>query len=51
MPWRVEHNPSRCTPSKPWAVVKETDQSVEGCHASKEEANDHMKALYASEDE
>ena len=49
MPWHVSKGHSGCTASKPYAVIKETDNSVEGCHATRSEANDHMRALYSSE--
>lgn len=49
MPWHIASNHSDCPDSKPWAVVKDSDGKVEGCHKTKAEANDHMKALYANE--
>ena len=48
MPWRVEKMDS-CPADRPWAVVKETDGSVEGCHPSKAAAQKQQAALYASE--
>jgi hypothetical protein len=45
----VSKGHSGCPDSKPYAVVKETDGSVEGCHPTRTEANDHLRALYANE--
>jgi phage head maturation protease len=33
----------------PWAVVKDDDNSLEGCHMSKDKAQDQQAALYANE--
>jgi uncharacterized protein len=49
MPWHVAKS-SRCGPSKPWAVLKDSDDSVAGCHATEEAAQAQMAALYAKED-
>lgn len=49
MPWHREHNHPDCPDGKRWAVVKDDDGSVVGCHESKAEANDQLAALYASE--
>jgi hypothetical protein len=49
MPWKVVHNGGTCSGSEPWAVIKETDGSTAGCHASRAEALAQMRALYASE--
>lgn len=43
MPWNVEKRDSE------FCVIKESDNSVEGCHPTQDEANDQMAALYASE--
>lgn len=48
MPWRVEQS-SSCPVAEPWAVIKEPDGSVAGCHASEADANRQMAALYAAE--
>lgn len=48
MPWHVAQS-SRCPASKPWAVIKDADSSIEGCHATQDDANKQMAALYASE--
>lgn len=49
MPWHTVHNHSECPASKPWAVVKDADGSVAGCHVSEDDANAQIAALYASE--
>jgi len=49
MPWHVAKSGS-CPDSKPWAVVKNSDGTVEGCHASEADAKKQMAALYASEE-
>lgn len=48
MPWAVKRD-SRCPISKPFAVVKETDGAIFGCHASRGEARAQQAALYARE--
>jgi len=48
MPWVVSVD-GRCTPSKPWAVVKQQDGSIVACHATKAGAIAQQKALYANE--
>jgi len=50
VPWHVVKNHAECTDGKPWAVVKDADGSVAGCHTSESDANDQLAALYASED-
>jgi hypothetical protein len=46
MPWQIKHGASGC---KGYAVVKESDGSLVGCHPSKSAATAHLRALYASE--
>ena len=48
MPWHVAKSTS-CPDSKPWAVIKDADGSVAGCHATREAANLQVAALYAQE--
>lgn len=50
MPWHTEEGHAACPSNRPWAVVKDDDGEVEGCHATQSSANDQMSALYASED-
>lgn len=49
MPWHVVHEHSECPSSRPWAVVKDDDGEVEGCHPSRTAANRQLAALNASE--
>lgn len=46
MPWHVSSDHAGCDG---FAVVKDDDDEVVGCHATREEANRQMAALYASE--
>jgi hypothetical protein len=48
MPWHKVHNHSECG-SGQWAVVKDSDGSVAGCHGSEAEADKQLAALYSSE--
>ena len=50
MPWRIVENESRCPTSKPWGVVKDADDELEGCHASHERAVAQLAALNAAEE-
>jgi hypothetical protein len=49
MPWRVESDNAECGAGQ-FAVVKEADGTVEGCHDTEESAQAQVDALYASED-
>lgn len=49
MPWHVDKS-DRCPASRPWAVIKDADGAIEGCHASKADANKQLAALYANEE-
>lgn len=48
MPWRISRS-GGCPSSRPWAVIKESDGSVVGCHPSRERAVRQQRALYARE--
>jgi len=48
MPWHIGSSET-CPSSKPFAVVKNADGSVAGCHPTKTAAQKQMAALYASE--
>lgn len=48
VPWHTVHNHSECA-SGQWAVVKDSDGSVVGCHGSEADADKQLAALYASE--
>jgi phage head maturation protease len=51
MPWSIEEGHSSCPASRPFAVVKDADGSVEGCHPSAAAAKRQQAALYANEPE
>lgn len=51
MPWTVENDPEKCSASMPWAVIRLSNGVVEGCHATEEDANSQMAALYAGEED
>ena len=48
MPWRVAES-NECPASKPWACIRESDGTIEGCHETEEAAMAQMRALYANE--
>jgi HK97 family phage prohead protease len=48
MPWHVSRS-DECPASKPWAVVRDSDNEVEGCHETEEAAKKQQAALYAAE--
>lgn len=48
MPWHLSNDHPDCSG---WAVVKDSDNSVAGCHATKEKAQAQLAALYANEKE
>jgi uncharacterized protein len=50
MPWTVSKS-EQCPASRPWAVVKDADGSVEGCHATEADANAQLVALNIAEAE
>jgi hypothetical protein len=50
VPWHKVHNHTECG-SGQWAVVKDSDGSVAGCHGSEAEADKQLAALYASEED
>ena len=49
MPWSLGKS-DRCGPGKPYAVIKDSDGSVAGCHETEDAAKKQMAALYAKED-
>ena len=49
MPWHIEEDHPDCPTSRPYGVVKDDDGDLEGCHASRSDAQDQMAALYSSE--
>jgi HK97 family phage major capsid protein/HK97 family phage prohead protease len=48
MPWHIGSSAS-CPKSKPYAVIKDSDGSVSGCHPTKAAAQKQLAALYANE--
>lgn len=46
MPWHISSNHSECSG---FAVVKDDDGKVVGCHKTKADAQAQLAALYASE--
>lgn len=51
MPWHIVPNSSKCPKSQPFAVVKDSDGSVVGCHATRAKAQRQLAALYANEED
>ena len=51
MPWHIAENHGDCPTERPWAVVKDDTGEVAGCHSSQAEAEDHLRALYANDEE
>lgn len=49
MPWHIEEGADGCPAEKPFAVIKDADGSVAGCHADEASARDQVAALYANE--
>jgi HK97 family phage prohead protease len=47
MPWHMGKS-AECPSSKPWAVIKDADGKVVGCHATKDDAKKQMAALYVN---
>lgn len=48
MPWHIEEGNQNCLG---FAVVKDEDGELEGCHRSRAQAERQLAALYASEEE
>jgi hypothetical protein len=48
MPWKIEENYKHC---RGYAVVKQPDGSISGCHTTLDSAQAQMRALYSSEGE
>ena len=49
MPWSIKSEHSACPTSRPFGVVKDDDGELEGCHGTKQEAQDQLAALNANE--
>lgn len=50
MPWHVEFGNAGCGADE-WAVVKDDDGAIEGCHPSRADAEEQVTALYANSPE
>jgi hypothetical protein len=48
MPYTVKMSKG-CPPDKPWAVIKDSDGKVMGCHVTQDDANKQVGAIYANE--
>jgi len=51
MPWHIVEDSRGCPTTQSFAVVKDADGSIEGCHETKQGAEDQMAALYAGEEQ
>ena len=51
MPWHIENGADGCPEDRPYGVVKDDDGEVEGCHATEEDAQAQVDALYAQEND
>ncbi|HSC26534.1 MAG TPA: hypothetical protein VLD67_04625, partial [Vicinamibacterales bacterium] len=49
VPYRVEQGHPDCGADKPWAVIKESDGELMGCHETEAAAEEQRAALYAEE--
>ena len=48
MPYHVERA-TRCPMARPYAVLKDDDGRIMGCHATQDDANKQLAALNAAE--
>lgn len=51
MPWHVVADDPACPLDQPFGVHKDNNDELAGCHASEDDAEAQLAALYASEDE
>jgi 2'-5' RNA ligase len=51
MPYHIERGHEACSEAEPYAVLKDSDGEVMGCHETREEAESQLAALYAAEDD
>lgn len=49
VPWHIVQDHAECPEGESWAVVKDADGSVAGCHGTEGDAQAQLAALYASE--
>jgi hypothetical protein len=50
VPYRIEQDHPDCGAEKPYAVVKEADGELMGCHETEAEAQEQQAALYAEDE-
>ena len=48
MPYHIGKS-EECESSKPYAVIKDSDGKVMGCHATEQKAKDQLAALHINE--
>lgn len=51
VPWHIVRDHAECPEGRPFAVVKDDDGSVAGCHDTEGDAEAQLAALYANESE
>jgi hypothetical protein len=51
MPYHVVAESRQCPMARPYAVVKDDDGRIMGCHATRDDANKQLAALNAAETE
>lgn len=51
MPWHIEEDHAECPTDRSFAVVKDADESIAGCHNTRAAAEAQLAALYAQEAE
>lgn len=49
VPYSIVQDHADCAADKPYAVVKDADESLQGCHATEAEAEEQRRALYAED--
>jgi HK97 family phage prohead protease len=49
MPWHIVPESSKCPAGKPYAVIKDADGTLAGCHPTRPLAQKQLAALYANE--
>lgn len=50
MPWTISRN-AGCPIMRPYAVLKDSDNSLVACHDTEAQAKAHIIALYAAEED
>jgi hypothetical protein len=49
VPYSIVQDHPDCGAEKPWAVTKDADNTLQGCHATEAEAEEQRRALYAED--